>query len=282
LSIVLAVVCVLLMIAAMALIVNSGSISSAPTPIIKTKTGTPAPSPSGSGALASPSGPAGSPGSSLQTWPTASITFSNLMLDADSDSSHTLRTFTFTSDGPGPVVIRVRKSEGGELESCLSVDGSTPACKTGTKPNWLSAKATTEHSTWVLTLLGTGSSTPTVEIEFSWPSAGPSMTLTHGRFQGSPAVPALRGFTAAFKPRAGGQLTVDASWTEANTGAQLTLADVTGTTPAIIETKDYTAATAISPTYSHEAVTSVKYQVLFLNTGPDAARPDLTATITFP
>lgn len=293
LSIVLGVVCVLLLIAAGVLIATSSPSTPAPKPTVVVKSNTPlitatasnttqAPTPSGSSSTSS-GGPKVTPTPKpTQTSPTASITFSNLMLDALGDPAHTFRTFTFTSDGPGPINVQVLSSTGGSTKACLSVDLGKPFCTTGVTPRFSAALADTQHSLWTVTLIGTSASTPTIAIVFTWPSASPSITLAHGRFQGAPYPNSQKGFVATFQPRGAGQLTVASTWPGVTASSQLTLADVTGSTAVIIDNKAYSDAEAITPAYSAPVVASVKYQVLVLNMSTDAGRPDMSATISFP
>jgi hypothetical protein len=287
LSIVLGVICVLLLFLVGAAIMTLDQPSSNPTPIVVRPTTTPAgPTPSGSAptAIASTTGqprvtPTPKP---TQQWPTVAITFSNLMLDAQNDTAHTLRTFTFVSDGPGPVAVKVDSSTGGTVRACLSVDLGKEFCTEGAKPRFTGALAAERHNLWTVTLIGKGAATPTIEVTISWPTANASITLAHGRFQGVPTANSERGFTASFKPRGAGELQISSAWPGMTAEAELTLADVTGSTPVIIDDKNYSAATSISPPYTTSVVPSVKYQVLVLNKSPDAGRPDMSATISFP
>jgi hypothetical protein len=290
---VLGVICVLLLIAAGALIMTSGPSEPGPTPTFIVKTPTPGASPSAGPTDTGTATTAASPSGSVkatptprptQSSPTASITFSNMMLDASDDPARTLRTFTFISDGPGLVSATITSSTGGSTKICITVDLNPKSlyCPPAAVAPKVAGYADTQHSIWTVTLVGKSVQTPTVDVTISWPSSAPSITLAHARFQGAPAPNSQKGFTATFKPRGAGQLLISAGWPGLTANAQVTLADVTGTTPVIIDDKAYSDVGSLTPVYSTPVVPSVKYQVLVLNTSPDSGRPDMNATISFP
>jgi hypothetical protein len=289
-SIVLGVICALLIGVAGALMIvghRNGTPSDTTPPGVATASATP-----GETSLASGEAPA-SPGATPTTagpTPTqgpaspATITFNGLGLDSGNGASSTARTFTFTSDGPGPVTFALTKiSTGGTAKLCINVDGGAFACKVGTPsklPSFPSGKADTAHSTWSATVIGYGSSAPTVDLTFTWPSAGPKVLLTHGRFQGSPA--ALAGFTATFKPRAAGQLNVQAQWS-VNADASMTLYDATSSPAVTVDQRNYSAVTNISPAFTTNVDPTKTYQVKLLRTSADTPdQQDLTAQVIFP
>jgi hypothetical protein len=234
-----------------------------------------------------------SPGSAAPAAPTptpgkaspATMTFTGLGLDASNDAKGAPRTFTFTSDGSGPVTFAVTKiSSGGTAKICISVDDSDFACKIGTPtklPNFLTSKADQIHDKWVMTLVGYLSSAPTVDVTFTWPAAAPKVTLTHGRFQGTPE--GLNGFTATFQPRAAGSLNVQTAWTLLSTDASMTLYDATAQPAVSLDTKPYKAVAYLNPAYTAQLDPAKKYQIKMRRTSPDSSeRPDLTAEISFP
>ncbi|HEX7492012.1 MAG TPA: hypothetical protein VF337_09955 [Candidatus Limnocylindrales bacterium] len=254
--------------------------------------------PAVSGATQSPGSGSGptvvtSPGAATPAGPTptagkaspATMAFTGLTLDAMTDTSGAARTFTFTSDGSGPVTFAVTKiSSGGTAKLCISVDDSAYACKIGTPsklPNFLTSKADQIHDKWSMTLIGYNASAPTVDVTFTWPTAAPKVTLTHGRFQGTEN--GLNGFTATFQPRAAGSVNVQSAWTLLSTDASMTLYDAT-TQPAVsVETKEYKGVAYLNPAYTATLDPTKKYQIKLQRTSSDSSeRPDLTAEISFP
>jgi hypothetical protein len=230
---------------------------------------------------ATPGAPTPTPGKASP----ATITFTGLGLDAANDTAGSSRSFTFTSDGPGPVTFAVTKiSAGGTAKLCIKVDDGAFACKVGTSaklPSFLTSKADQPHDTWTMTLIGYNTSTPTVDVTFTWPAAAPKVTLNHGRFQGSPE--GINGFTCTFKPRATGSVNVQSAWTLTAADANVSLFDASAQPAVSIDSKDYKAAQLLSPAYTASVDPTKTYQVKVRRTSTDSSeRPDLTAQISFP
>jgi hypothetical protein len=294
LSAILGVACVILIIAAGALLAtNSGSpapsssdiaqTSVAPSGSISSESSVPSASASATSTPSTTPKPTATPKA-----PIAQATFNDLMLDAANDSSGTARTITFVTDGTGPVGIAItRITAKASLKICAKIDDSTPDCRTWTKVNRFTGASTdTAHSIWVITLMGVGSDTPTVDVAFSWPANDARITLTHGRLQGStsPGVPeAQNGFTCTFKTRAAGNVTVAASWTILATDIDMSTADVDGPKAIEVDKKQFKAVKNLgTPGYSFGLDAGKYYRVYLRNTSADSMRPDLTAVISFP
>jgi hypothetical protein len=223
-----------------------------------------------------------------QISPTATITFNDLVLDptdgaaASAGASGSVLTFSFTSDGPGAVSAEiVATSPMDSTTLCLTRDAMPAGCASGATPG-VQLAADDAHSNWTVTLVSATASPPIVDVAISWPADRPSIVLSHGRFQGYPNPDSLRTLTATFKTRAAGKMSLDAAWPPATLEAQLTLTDVSGAKPAIVDTVAYPAAGSLSPSYSRALAAGKTYQVALLNGSPDSGRPDLTATIAFP
>jgi hypothetical protein len=230
------------------------------------------------------------------TVPTASgpgtpttITFNDLGLDAAKDENGTLRTFSFVSDGPGEVTYGVTKvSKGGTVKMCVKVDAGGYYCKiskAGTPLTFPAGKADAGRSTWTIYLVGYGTTTPTVDVSITWPTVNPSITLTHGRLQGSssPGISeSFNGFTATVKPRSAGALTAQAQWTTITTDIDMTLSDVTTPPSTTVDHRTYKSVTFINPTYSFNVDPAKTYQIKLRDQSADSMRPDLTAQITWP
>ena len=215
----------------------------------------------------------------------ATITFHEMMLDSAADSAGLARTFSFTSDGPGPVSAQVVAAAPlANLKMCIQVNGGPSSCTTGATPGvFTMAPSGGDQAAWVVTLIATDAgSTPVVDVAFTWQTRAPAITLSHGRFQGSPNPDSLRGFTATFKARTSGSIGVIASWPPVTTDASLTLSDVTSSPGSTVGVQTYPATGSIAQSYSHAVSAGRTYQVLVVNTGADSGRPDLTTTIAFP
>ena len=293
LSAILGVACVILIIAAGALLAtNSGS----PAPSSSDTSQTSA-VPSGSVSSGSP-GPSASPSASSVPSPTpkptavvqapiAFVSFNKMMLDAANDPLGTARTFTFVTDGAGPVGIAFTQGTGKALvKICAKIDDSKPDCRTGSKVTYTGAFTDTAHSVWIVTLVGSGTNKPTVDVSLSWPTNDSRITLTHGRLQGStsPGVPeALNGFICTFKTNAAGNVTVAASWTTVTTDITMSTANVNGTSVSTIDEKPFKAAQNLgTPGYTFGVDGGKTYRVALRDTAADSQRPDLTAVISFP
>jgi hypothetical protein len=297
-SIALGVICALLIGVAGALLLvthKGGTASATPTPTPSILAAESTPPTSSSSPSSNPSGivisqPTPAPG----TTSPATVSFSNLALDSSKDTLGTVRTFTFQSTGAGPVVPTVTKiSKNGYVHICVAVDGGKPYCLNN-RPNktvgFSNAKADAAPSTWVVTMIGYGTSHPTVDVSFTWPTTSPVITLTHGRFQGTPSSgtstatsDSLGGLTATFKPRAAGQLSVQATWTIVSTDASMTLSDVTSSPFVTLDQRKFTGVDHITPPFTANVDGTKSYQLKLVRTGADSSdRPDLTAQISFP
>lgn len=216
-----------------------------------------------------------------QTSPTATITFTNLMVDSALDFPHPSRVFTFTSDGPGAVTAQiVASSPMASTDLCVIVDGSSPQCDLGATPQ-LTLITTSAHSRWEFTLVaGTAAAAP-VDVQFSWPTDNPSITVSHARFQGYPNPDSLRTLSATFKTRAAGAFSVVAAWLPASAEATLTVTNLSSRRQTAVDEIAYPAGSSLSPTYTRVLKGGQSYGVDLFNGSPDGARGDLEATISF-
>jgi hypothetical protein len=294
----LGVACVVLIIAAGALLATSGESSPTPSQPVGSvasvipsssapsdSSGSPAPSASATASAGPTATPTGTP---VANAPIAHVTFNNLQLDATSDALGKPRTFTFITDGSGPVGIAIVKSSPAKATTriCAQIDGGKADCRTGTAVSYNGAFTDTAHSVWVVTLIGPASVGPTVDVAFSWPTNHAQITLTHGRFQGSssPGVsPNLNGFTASVKTVNAGNLTVAASWTAVTANVEITTEDLNAPTATIKDQKQITSATNLgTPGYTFGLDAAKWYRVSLRNLSADSQRPDLTAVISVP
>jgi len=298
LSAILGVACVVLIIAAGALLATSGE-SPTPSqsngvasviPSVDDSSGSPVPSASSpTSPVPSGSVPTSVPTASPVTnAPIAQVTFNDLMLDGATEASGKARTFTFITDGAGPVGISITKSSPAKATTriCAKVDDSKADCRTGTKVTYKGAFTDTAHSVWVVTLIGPAATGPLVDVAFSWPTNHARITLTHGRLQGSssPGVPvAMNGFTATVKTVAAGNVSVAASWTVITTDVRVSTDEVVGTSVNGLDQKTFAGATNLgTPGYSFAVGAGKLLRVSLRNLSADSQRPDLTAVLSVP
>lgn len=170
------------------------------------------------GSTASPSAsPSTGPSPSPTVPPTAGlaqITFSDFRLDAKSDPAGVARTFTFKTDGPGNVTAKLTaKSPQGTTRFCLKVGKTAPLCRdwrTGTLTGTTTSKSQT---TFVVTMIGVGIATPTVDLSLAFRATAPAVTLTNGTFDGTaPAFAGYNGMGGKVKVRSGGSISTKADW----------------------------------------------------------------------
>ena len=302
LSAILGLACVVMIIAAGALLMTSGEAAATPSaqateiasidqPTASMDESNPPESPDASGSgevAASPTvGPATSP--SIQTnAPINTVTFNNLQLDSQNDPLGHPRTFTFITDGFGKIGASFTTvAPASALSSiCLSFDGGKPTCVRSTHYAFTKAATDTAHSVWVVSIQGYQGNRPTVNVSMSWPSNKPRVTLSHGRFQGSssPGVPeSLNGFTATVTPKFAGTVGLSAAWTSITTDARVTIDQAVGSTSSLLDQKAYTGVQNLgSPGYSYAVTAGRAYRLSLRNLSSDSGRPDLTATISLP
>lgn len=233
-------------------------------------------------AAATPSQSAGpSPVAAAQTSPTASITFSNLVVDSALDYPHSARVFTFTSDGPGAVVAQVTASSPlDSSELCVTENAAPARCDVGATPS-VTLIATGLHDNWKVAAFSGGTGSAIVDLQFSWPTDSPRITVAHARFQGFPNSDSLRGLTATFRTRSAGSLRFAAAWPGTTAPTTITLTDTAGRRQATVDRLSSPEPRPLIA-YSHPLGDGHTYTIGLFNDGQDGARPDLTATISFP
>jgi hypothetical protein len=227
--------------------------------------------------------PIQAPGSSVppQTSPTATVTFANLIVDSALDFPHPSRVFTFTSDGPGAVSAQiVSSSPMASTDLCVIVDGSPAQCNLGATPE-LTLITTSAHSNWEFTLIAGLAAAAPVDVQFSWPTDNPQITVDHARFQGYPNPDSLRTLSAVFRTRQAGAFDFEASWPPASARATLTVTNLSSRRQTTVDEIAYPAGNSLSPAYSRVLNGGQVYRVDLFNGSPDGARGDLEATISF-
>jgi hypothetical protein len=163
--------------------------------------GSPAASPSAS---APPLASAPPPGTA------ASITYTQLRLDAKDDPDGRNRVVTFQTQGPGDITVSLASQSPGTTRMCLSIPDQALGCRSAADGG-LTAHTTKPTEKFTLTLRGVAGDTPTVAVEITFPASGPSVTLSHARFDGTD-FPADNGIQALVTPRVDGNLGLQAEW----------------------------------------------------------------------
>jgi len=154
--------------------------------------------PSSAGASVSPpigsvtpsSGPSASPTPVPSPTPQANLTtieFTAMRLDPQSHAAAGAapRTFAFTTEGPGTVTAVFKQTiAGGKTIACLNQVGGSSICRTGTAET-LTSRTSKAKTSWTATAIGSGSSSPTLNITLTFGNSKPTIKLTNGRFDGT-------------------------------------------------------------------------------------------------
>ena len=143
--------------------------------------------------------------------PTATLTFLALRLDATDDPAGQDRVITFTSDGPSTMSVRlVSRSSKGTTHMCFRVGAKELGCKDWSKGTF-NGKTSQAHTNWRVTIRGSGTATPVVDVTVTYQAVAPKVKIAHARFNGT-ADPGLNGIGVHIVPRAGGDARIEASW----------------------------------------------------------------------
>jgi hypothetical protein len=243
--------------------------------------GSSAPSPAASPA-ASPS-PSPQPSTPGQTAQQAHVIIHELVLDPVTDPAAVARTVRFTSDGAGQLSVQVTSTTTlSNAKLCLAAGTAAPICRTGVAPGFADRVTADAHTPWTVTLTSADESTPTVDLSIDWPTDAASITLTDGRFEGTPNTDALRSFSATFAPRSTGNAALEASWKPGPAAATLVLAKEQTPDGAAVDQVDYPKGTSVSPAWSHAVEKETAYRVTLTNTSAATGRTSLSVTLSFP
>ena len=179
---------------------SAGATPGAPSPIVTeaptaTPTPTVAPSPT----------PTPSPG------PPATIVLTQFKLDAADDPEGRDRLVTFNTGGTGTITVTLSTiSPMGSTVMCLSADGTAVGCQT-TADGKLTATTNKAAASFELSLRGSGIEAPLVEVQITFPSTTPAVTLANARFDGTMFFE-TNGIQAIVTPRAAGTVRLTADW----------------------------------------------------------------------
>jgi hypothetical protein len=238
--------------------------SAAPTPSVEPPA---EPSPS-----AAPSGSPGAPGP-------ATLTFVGLKLDATADPGGEARVVTFRSDGAGTVSAKLgTNSAQGKTHMCLLVGTKQIGCKDITSGTF-TGKTTQAHANWTVTLEGTASDAPTVDLTVTFQAVAPKVTIEHARFDGT-AAPETNGIQARFTARAAGEVRLVAEWGGHPLLYEIDLFDESAgqgsTSQHAVSTEGSTNTDQAMP------VTAGNWRLVLQNAEAGFGTTDLTAAISWP
>lgn len=263
---------------------NDGPAAS-PTPTHAAASATPAGSPSVVPSLnPTPSveptpGPSSSvaPSSSPPPAPLASITFIGLKLDSTADPAGQPRTIKFSSDLAGTVTAKLASSTPqGTTHMCLQVGAKVVGCNDIAKGTF-TGKTNQAHANWQVTLQGTGTAAPIVDLTLTFQSLVPSVTIEHARFDGTDFAD-TNGIQARFTAREAGDAHLVADWGGHPFQYEVDLFDESASTgdQAFPDQGPSTNVNQVFP------VTPGDWRIVLGNAEGGFGITDLTATIAWP
>jgi hypothetical protein len=244
--------------------------------------------PSSAGASVSPpiasvtpsSGPSASPTPVPSPTPQANLTtieFTAMRLDPQSHTATGAapRTFAFTTEGPGTVTAVFKQTiAGGKTIACLNQVGGSSICRTGTAET-LTSRTSKAKTSWTATAIGSGSSSPTLNISLTFGNSKPTIKLTNGRFDGT-GFP-YDGVTFLLTDAKAGAVGVKADWGGHPFDYAL-IVELASTPPhGLATTGNSTTATASFPILAATA-----YKGTLANLDQGFGFTALTMTITWP
>ena len=207
--------------------------------------------------------------------PAATIQFVQLALDANTDPGGTTRTIAFTGLN-GPVTVDLKTESGGNTAACLLANGKQLSCRTLANGT-LTASAASASTNYQVTLRGSGTATPVVDVTITFPATRPKVTITNARFDGT-ADPAYNGLQVVATPRANGYYHVTADWGGHPFLYEVDLIEQGG--PGLKTVQAPTGATNVSQGF---AVTPPNpWMIVLKNSETGFGLTGLTATFTWP
>ena len=243
------------------------------------------PSAAGTGSPTLDASAVASPSESLppQTVPTATVTFNELVLYPSITAAKQAATFSFVSDGPGPIIASIVASPPtNSSRICLSGDGGTPICSSGATPT-VEFYSQSIQTKWRVTVGSANEESPTVDVQLSWPSTKPSITVTQVPFQGHPNRDSLRSLTATLTARANGDLTLTASWSPAGLDVAVTVWLVDKSGQDVVDHRTVAAAQSLGTPRPITMKAGSAYRLTLSDeSAASTTNPALTATLQFP
>jgi hypothetical protein len=191
-----------------------GPTPSAPAPSASVPPASPSPSLAGASPGVSPSvGPSIEPTLTPTSPPAqpATITITQLKLDATENPDGLNRRVKFQAQGPGTIDVHLTAtSPRGQAIVCLRSAAADLGCTT-TADGSLSADVSDPIGDYTLTLRGDGIAEPVVDVTLTFPATEPAVTIANARFDGT-AFPDTNGIQVIVTPRSDGQLGLLAKW----------------------------------------------------------------------
>jgi hypothetical protein len=208
--------------------------------------------------------------------PRATITFTELFLDAEDNPDGSDRVITWTSTSGGVVASVEAVTPVGSTVMCLKTATQELGCKT-TGDGRLTANTTKPKETFILVLRGDGIAQPIVNVTLTFPAARPKVTIDNARFDGT-SYPETNGIQALVTPRADGDVRVVAEWGGKPLLYELDLIEQGGPGSVVIQPDESSTGTD-----SAAPITAPNpWKVVLQNTEPGFGVTPMTASISWP
>jgi hypothetical protein len=180
-----------------------------------TTSATSSPTPSATpAATAAPTASASTvPSASPPPAPPATMTFLDMKLDPTGPPDALPRIITFSTDGAGKISAKLATSSGAtpaKTHMCLQIGSKVLGCNDITSGTF-TGTTKQAHANWQVTVQGTASATPTVDLTLTFQSLAPSVKIEHARFDGTD-FPDTNGIQARFTARGPGDAHLVADW----------------------------------------------------------------------
>jgi hypothetical protein len=155
--------------------------------------------------------PPSSPGPSATGPVPAVVTIRGLKVDAGDDAAGRDRRLTFKTEDPAMVFVKVEGlAPKASVDACLLLNDAELFCTSG--PTFqMSGHTSRPNGTWTVTLRGTGSATPSMDVRLEFPSDSPAVTISGAWFDGA-ARPAYNGLAVELVPAVGPEVSATATW----------------------------------------------------------------------
>ena len=261
-----------------------------PAPASGAAVASPSPSPAGSvlaptsrptaAATSTPaSSSSGGPSASPLPAPLATLTFLSLKLDPTGAPGAQPRIVTFRTDGAGTVAARLATASGttpAKTHMCLQVGAKVLGCKDITSGTF-TGKTSQAHANWRVTVQGTATAAPIVDLTVTFQAVAPSVKIEHARFDGTD-FPDTNGIQARYAVRGPGDVHLVADWGGHPFLYEVDLFDETsGTGNASLTNQG--PSTNVDKTFP---VGPGAWRLVLQNTENGFGTTDLTATIGWP
>ena len=216
---------------------------------------------------------------SIPPAPVATLTVLKLKLDPTGPADALPKILSFSTDGAGKVAVKLATSAGStpaKTHMCLKVGAKVVGCNDITSGTF-TGTTKQAHANWQVTVQGTATATPTVDVTLTFQTIVPSVKIEHARFDGTD-FPDTNGLQVRFTAREPGDAHLVADWGGHPFQYEIDLFDETSGT-GNVSLANQGPSTNVDQTMP---VTVGAWRLLLQNIENGFGTTDLTATIGWP